>query len=197
MSIGVRAFIRKVLSEKFTIVHNTLEISEPYDNIEVINIGNKKVYVLFGNVDYYKNKESILAIKRRSNELNLDHKSYINFLHEFHKRFYKISESKRTDFVVSIETTSPVTTEMASVLQIPFIKNGFKKNNPSFKMKDVDLKDRSNVKDLFRVDFQLENKKTICVLDDFITSGSSFKNAFDKLPDSIESFGVCLFKLNV
>jgi hypothetical protein len=191
-----RKYVRNILNEKFAIIQNTLEISEPYDNIETIKVGDKNVYVLFGNVDYYENKESILAIKRRSSELNLDHKAYTDFLKEFHKRFYSLGESKKADLVASIETTSPVTTEMASVLQIPFVKNGFRKNNPAFKMKDIDLKDRSNVKDLFSIDFKLDDKKVICVMDDFITSGMSFKNAFDKLPLGVESFGVCLFKLN-
>jgi len=193
---NVRKYIREILKENFNVVNNTLEISEPYDKIQKIVIEGKVVYVLFGNVDYYKNKESIKAIKRKSNEINLDHQSYRNFLEEFKRRFYNIPELSNSDLVVSIETTSPVTKEMAESINIPFVESGFKKQNPSFKMKDVDLKDRANVKDLFNIGFEIPIGKKICVMDDFITTGTSFKNAFDKLPVDINTIGVCLFKLD-
>ena len=185
-----------LVNEEFSIVQNTLEITEPYDNIQKIIIGNRDIYILFGNVEYYKNKESILAIKRKSEKLQLNHQAYANFLKEFARRFNSINESRKADMVISIETTSPVTSEMASVLQIPYIKNGFKKINSLFKMKDVDVQDRENIKDLFNIDFQLDDSKVICVMDDFLTSGNTFKNAFDKLPDNVNAFGICLFKLN-
>jgi glutamine phosphoribosylpyrophosphate amidotransferase len=184
------------LKEEFNVINNTLEISEPYDKIQKININGRVVYVLFGDVDYYNNKESIKAIKRKSNEINLNHESYINFLQEFKKRFYSINELKDSDLIVSIETTSPVTKEMAESINIPFSENGFKKQDPSFKMKDVDLKDRANIKGLFNISFQIPVGKKICVMDDFITTGTSFKNAFDKLPTDTNVIGVCLFKLN-
>lgn len=192
----LRKYIRQVLRESFNVTNNTLEISEPYDTIQKIVIEGKVIYVLFGNVDYYKNKESIKAIKRKSNEINLDHQSYRNFLEEFKRRFYSISELKDSDLVVSIETTSPVTKEMAESINIPFMESGFKKQNPSFKMKDVDLKDRPNVKDLFNIGFDISQGKKICVMDDFVTTGTSFKNAFDKLPADMNVVGVCLFKLD-
>ncbi len=192
----LRKYIRQVLRESFNVINNTLEISEPYDTIQKIVIEGKVIYVLFGNVDYYKNKESIKAIKRKSNEINLDHQSYRNFLEEFKRRFYSISELKDSDLVVSIETTSPVTKEMAESINIPFMESGFKKQNPSFKMKDVDLKDRPNVKDLFNIGFDIPQGKKICVMDDFVTTGTSFKNAFDKLPADMNVVGVCLFKLD-
>jgi hypothetical protein len=184
------------LKEEFNVINNTLEISEPYDKIQKINISGRVVYVLFGDVDYYKNKESIKAIKRKSNEINLNHESYINFLQEFKKRFYSINELRDSDLIVSIETTSPVTKEMAESINIPFSENGFKKQDPSFKMKDVDLKDRANIKGLFNISFQIPVDKKICVMDDFITTGTSFKNAFDKLTTDTNVIGVCLFKLN-
>jgi len=194
--MNLRKYIRQVLKENFNVVDNTLEISEPYDTVQKIVIGGKTIYVLFGNVDYYQNKESIKAIKRKSNELNLDHQSYRNFIEEFKRRFYNIPELSDSDLVVSIETTSPVTKEMAESINIPFVESGFKKQDPSFKMKDVDLKDRSNIKDLFNIGFDIPQGKKICVMDDFITTGTSFKNAFDKLPADMNVIGVCLFKLD-
>lgn len=192
----IRRFVRKTLKERFILVQNTLEISEPYDKIQTINIDGRTIYVLFGNVDYYQNRESILALKRKSNELNLDHQSYRNFLEEFKKRFYSISELSDSDLVVSIETTSPVTKEMAESINIPFVESGFKKQNSSFKMRSVLPKDRPNIKDLFNIGFDIPEGKKICVMDDFITTGTSFKNAFDKLPADMNVVGVCLFKLD-
>lgn len=183
------------IDEKFNVIQNTLEITEPYDNIQKITIGSKAVYILFGDVDYYSNKQSILAIKRKPSELNLNHESYRNFLEEFKKRFYSIERIRNSDLVVSVETTCPVTSEMASLIDIPFIKDGFKKTIPSFKMKDVDLSDRAAITNLFDLNFQLGEHKRICVLDDFMTTGTTFKNAFNKLPEGIDSFGVCLFRL--
>lgn len=192
----IRKFVRNTLKERFSVIQNTLEISEPYDNIQKINVSGIDVYVLFGNVDYYQNKESIKAIKRKSNEINLDHQSYKNFLEEFKRRFYSIGELKDSDLIVSIETTSPVTKEMSESVNIPFIESGFKKQNPLFKMKDIDLKDRPSVTDLFSIGFDIPQGKKICVMDDFITTGTSFKNAFDKLPKDADVVGVCLFKLD-
>lgn len=185
-----------IFSEKFSVVQNTLEISKPYDSIQKINVSGIDIYVLFGNVDYYKNKESIKAIKRKSSEINLDHHSYRDFLKEFGKRFYSIPELSNSELMVSIETTSPVTKEMAESVGKPFIENGFKKQDPSFKMKDVDLKDRLGVNDLFNIGFEIPERKKMCVVDDFITTGTSFRNAFDKLPIDMNVVGVCLFKLN-
>lgn len=184
------------LKEEFNVINNTLEISEPYDKVQKININGKIVYILFGNVDYYNNKQSILAIKRKSDELKLDHKSYKVFLKEFETRFNLIPELSQSNVIISVETTSPVTREMASVIHKPFIENGFNKNNPAFKMKDVDISNRNNVQDLFTLNAELGEHKIICILDDFLTSGTTFKNAFDKTPDGIQSVGVCLFKLN-
>ena len=194
--MNIRSYIREVLKENFNVINNVLEISEPYDQIQKTTIDGKVVYVLFGNVDYYKNKESIKAIKRKSSEINLDHKSYSDFLTEFKRRFYSIGELKNSDLIVSIDTTSPVTKEMAESIDMPFIESGFKKQDPLFKMKDIELKDRSSVSNLFNMDFELPADKKICVMDDFITTGSSFKNAFDKLPKDQDVIGVCLFKLN-
>ena len=185
-----------LIKEKFNVTQNTLELSVPYDDIEKIRIGNRVVYVLFGNVDYYQNKEAILAIKRKSSKLNLDNKYYNGFLQEFKKRFFSIGDLSKTDLLVSVETTGPINNEMSNALQIPYIKDGFKKNNPLFKMKDIDLQNRGSVKDLFNLDFQLDENKVICIMDDFITSGTTFKNAFDKLHEGVEVVGVCLFKLN-
>jgi len=198
--MDLRKYIRNILSEaivkeKFNVAQNTLEISKPYNKIEKIKVAGRDVYVLFGDVDYYSNKEAILAIKRKSNELKLDIDAYNAFLKEFYKRFEIINTSRNAEVIVSIETSSPVTNEMANMLKIPFIQNGFKKKDPSIKMKDISLGDRSNVKDLFNLNFAPNNSKVICVLDDFITTGTTFKNAFDKLPPDVDAFGICLFRL--
>jgi len=63
-------------------------------------------------------------------------------------------------------------------------------------MRSVLPKDRSNIKDLFNIGFDIPEGKKICVMDDFITTGTSFKNAFDKLPADMNVIGVCLFKLD-
>lgn len=196
----IRGIIRNVVSEsfigeKFNVIQNTLEITEPYDDIQKITIGDKDVYILFGDVDYYSNKQSILAIKRKPSELKLNHESYYNFLEEFKKRFYSIDKLRNNELVVSVETTCPITTEMSKLIDIPFIKDGFKKTIPSFKMKDVDLPDRASIKDLFDLNFNLDRYNKICIIDDFMTTGTTFKNAFDKLPKGINSVGVCLFRL--
>jgi orotate phosphoribosyltransferase-like protein len=185
-----------IIPEKFNVIQNTLEISEPYDKIQKTKIGKRDVYILFGNVDYYQNKESIKAIKRKSSEINLDHKSYQEFLQEFKRRFNEIEELKASELVVSIDTTSPVTKEMAESVGIPFIESGFKKLDPSLKMKDIELKDRLGIKGMFSRNFELPAGKTICVMDDFITTGTSMKNAFDMLSEDVNAVGVCLFKLN-
>ena len=193
----IRKYIRGILSEEFKLSGKELTLSEPYDTIKTIKIGNRVVYVIFGDIDYYKNKQAILAIKRKSNELILDGRSYADFLKEFRKRFYSVSNLSDSDLIVSVETTCPVTTEMAGILQIPFIKNGFKKIDPSFKMIDInDFGQRMSISNLFNLDFEFNENDTICILDDFTTSGSTFKNAFEKLPNSVKAFGVCLFKLN-
>jgi len=193
---SLRKYIRQIINENFNVTNNTLEITEPYDKIQVIEISGRPVYVLFGNVDYYNNRESILAIKRKSEELKLDHKAYKMFLQEFQMRFNSIPELSSSEVIVSVETTSPVTEEMASVIDKPFIKNGFKKLDPSFKMRSLQIADRDKISDLFHLDVDLTGTNVVCVMDDFITSGSTFKNAFDKLPADMKAVGVCLFKLN-
>jgi adenine/guanine phosphoribosyltransferase-like PRPP-binding protein len=196
----IRTVIRNIISEsfideKFNVIQNTMEITEPYDSIQKIKIGDKDVYVLFGDIDYYSNKQSILAIKRKPSELNLNHESYYNFLKEFKKRFYSIERLKNSDLIVSVETTCPVTSEMAKLIDTPFVKDGFKKTIPFFKMKDVDLPNRAAITNLFNLNFQIDKYRRICIIDDFMTTGTTFKNAFNKLPENIDSFGVCLFRL--
>ena len=83
----LRTYIKKVISEEFDTVSNKLELKEPYDKVEIVEISGRKVYILFGNVDYYDNKQSILAIKRKSTELSLNNKSYEDFLQEFKRGF--------------------------------------------------------------------------------------------------------------
>ena len=190
----IKQLLIEGLNEKFNIIQNTLNITEPYDGIQKFNINGKNVYALFGNVDYYKNKESILAIKRKSQELKLDHNNYANFISEFSKRFNSIPELKESTIIASIDSTTPVTDEMASSIGKPYEKNGFKKIDDTFKMRSIPIDKRGEISNIFNMNFNINND-TICILDDFITTGSSFKNAFNIIPNNINSVGVCLFKL--
>jgi len=81
------------------------------------------------------------------------------------------------------------------IMGLPYVIDGFKKVDPSFKMKDVKSKDRMKITDIFIKNFDTNDNDSICVLDDFITTGTSFKNAFDKIPP-INVVGACLFKLS-
>lgn len=192
---GTKSLIKRIIREKFEIVKNVLDIQEPFDSMKTIKINGRNVYVLFGNVDYYENKESILALKRKSNDISINHDNYHKFLIEAKNRFFSIPELKNVGTVISIETTAPITDELSDELNIPYKKHGFLKQNSNFKMKDVPLDKRSEVKNLFNLNFDIKNNESICILDDFITTGTSFKNAFSLLPNNVDSVGVCLFIL--
>ena len=97
--------------------------------MKTIKIDNRNVYVLFGDVDYYENKESILALKRKSNTVSINHDNYNHFLLEAKKRFFNIPELKNIDKVISIETTAPITDELANVIKIPYKNHGFLKQD--------------------------------------------------------------------
>jgi orotate phosphoribosyltransferase len=61
-------------------------------------------------------------------------------------------------------------------------------------MRSIPYNKRKEVSNLFNINFNINND-VICILDDFITTGSSFRNAFEIIPTEIDSVGVCLFKL--
>jgi orotate phosphoribosyltransferase-like protein len=183
------------IKEKFEIDNGILNISEPYDKIKKVKIGDRFVYILFGDVNYYQNKKSILAIKGNNYDVKVNDESYHNFLVETKKRFNSISKLKQSDIVTSIETTAQVNEHIMNILNKPYIVNGFKKTDSSFKMKDIKNYDRIKIVDIFTKEFDSKEGDTICVLDDFITTGTSFRNAFDKIPANINAVGVCLFKL--
>jgi len=192
----IRKIIRKYLREEFNVIGNTLKLNPPYDNIKKTKVGGRDLYILFGDVDYYPNKQSILALKRKSSEIELDYNNYEQFLKEFKRRFDGIEVLRSSDLLVSVETTCPITDEIGNFMDIPYIKNGFGKIDPSFKMRDLnDFEDRKKISNLFKMNFSVGDNKTICVIDDFVTSGSTFKNAFDMLPLDINVVGVCLFQL--
>lgn len=185
------------IKEKFEINNGILNISEPYDKIKKVKIGDRFVYILFGDVNYYQNKSSILALKGNNYEVTLNNENYENFLIEAKKRFNSISNLKKSDIITSIETTAQVNEKVMHVLNKPYVINGFKKIDPTFKMKDVKNQDRIKIVDIFSKHFDSNEGDTICVLDDFITTGASFRNAFDLIPSNINVVGVCLFKLSV
>jgi len=185
----------KNVEEEFQVDNDILNITKPFDTIKKYVINNKTVYTLFGNVDYYENKEAILAIKGKSNQLTLNKQTYTNFLDELKYRFYAIPELSDSDLLVSIQTSANINDDIMRILQKPYIKDGFKKINPLFKMRDVKLKDRANITNLFVADFNVKENAKICIVDDFITTGTSFKNAFEILPNTVKSVGMCLFKL--
>lgn len=192
---NTKDLIKRLIRENFDIKQNVLDIQEPFDSIKKININGKNVYSLFGDVDYYQNKESILALKRKSNTVKINENNYKEFLLEAKNRFNTISELKNVKLLASIETTAPVTDEFSKILNLPYKKHGFLKKDTNFKMKDVQLDKRSEIKQLFNLNFDISNNDSICVLDDFITTGTSFKHAFSLLPNDIHSVGVCLFIL--
>ena len=179
--------------EELSVDGNSVKLVKPYDKVRKFNVGNREVYALFGNVDYYDNREAILAIKGKSNILELNGKSYNNFLHVLKKRFYAIASLASSDVLVSLETSSNINDDIMGIIGKPSIKDGFKKIDSNFKMKGIPKVDRGNITGLFDLDFELGG--TICVVDDFITTGSSFRNAFSVIPDDINAVGICLFRL--
>jgi hypothetical protein len=183
------------LYEEFIKKDGVVSIVKPYDDIKKINIDGNIVYSLFGDIMYYPNKESILAIKGKSNKLILNNQTYENFLKEFEKRFYSIAELSNSDILVSVETSSNINDDIMNVVNKPFIREGFKKTDNLFKMRSLKNRDRLKVNNLFNRVFDVENGDSVCVVDDFITSGSTFRNAFQTIPDNINKVGVCLFYL--
>ena len=179
--------------EEIKIDGNSVKLINPYDKIRKFTVGDRVVYALFGNVGYYNNREAILAIKGMSNTLELNGESYVHFLRTFKKRFDSIEQLANTDMLVSLETSSNINDDIMGVINKPSIKDGFKKINNGFKMRGVPKADRRNITGLFNMDFELNDN--ICVVDDFITTGSSFRNAFNIIPDNINAVGVCLFRL--
>lgn len=190
----IKESLREKIDELLIINNNEVFIDEPYDNIQTIDINGNKVYILFGDVDYYQNKDAILAIKNKNN-LTVNKNYYNNFLKEFNRRFYSIESLNSSDMVVSIETTAPINIDMIKSTNKPNVTNGFKKIDSGFKMKDIDIENRKDITNIFYKDFNHDNANTICVVDDFLTSGTSFKNAFDVIPDNINKVGVALFRL--
>jgi predicted amidophosphoribosyltransferase len=96
---------------------------------------------------------------------------------------------------VSIETSSNINDDIISVIGKTSIKDGFKKNNPQFKIRGIDKSERLNLKNIFNIGFDMNPNQIVCVVDDFITTGSSFRNVFEILPENVKSIGVCLFRL--
>jgi DNA-directed RNA polymerase subunit H (RpoH/RPB5) len=191
----LQKYIFKLLNEAFAIDGDNLKLVKPFDDVQVISIDGIKVYALFGDIDYYANKEAILTIKGKSNQLILNQQSYQDFLKEFKNRFNAIPELSNADVVASIETSANINGDIVNIIQKPYYKDGFKKNDQTFKMKDIKVTDRQNISNVFNLNFDASKHATVCVLDDFITSGTSFKNAFATLPSNIDKVGVCLFVL--
>ena len=50
IKLYIKIKLREGLNEKFNVIQNTLDITEPYDSIKSFNINGKKVYALFGDV---------------------------------------------------------------------------------------------------------------------------------------------------
>jgi orotate phosphoribosyltransferase-like protein len=137
-----------------------------------------------------------LAIKGKSENLHVDDSSYNRFLEEFKTRFNSIPELRSCELLVSIETTARVNSDIMERMAIPYVTNGLTKIDKNFRMRLIPKGERENVSDIFNLNFDISNNSNICILDDFITTGSSFKNAFIKLPETINKVGVCLFKLD-
>jgi hypothetical protein len=194
-----KQLIKRLIREELKVKNNKVSIVPPFDNIKKTTINGRVVYAIFGNLDYYgnDNREAILAMKNISQKLTLDTKTYQKFLIEFKKRFNSIPDLNNTDKVVSLETTASLTKEMGQILNRSFIENGFSKINKELKVRSIKPEDRHKLDKLFDLNFDIDNHAKICVLDDFITTGTSFKNAFNLIPTDIDAVGVCLFILNV
>jgi len=198
--MSLRKHIRKIILESFieeniNIKNGEVFLEKPFDGVKKYKIGDNFVYVLFGDIDYYANKESILSIKGKSNTFTLNKQYYIEFLNELKKRFYSISELANSDLLVSIETSSSINDDIVKTIDKPYITNGIKKINKNFKMKDIEVGERNKLTNLFYKDFIHDNVSSICVIDDFLTTGSSFKNSFELIPNDVKKIGVCLFTL--
>jgi adenine/guanine phosphoribosyltransferase-like PRPP-binding protein len=185
------------IDEEFIVKNNTIFFTEPFDRIKSFNIGNRKVYAMFGEIDYYSgnNKEAIKAIKNISNIITKNPKSYSNLLKEFNRRFNTIPELASSEKLLGVETSSPVISDLSNAIDKPFINNAFTKIDKTLKMKNIDIKDREKISNLFELSFDLNDNSKVCVIDDFMTTGTSFKNAFNLIPQEIEAIGVCLFRL--
>ena len=68
-----------------------------------------------------------------------------------------IEELRNSEFLVSIDTSSNINEDIKNVLNIPYIKDGFKKKDSSFKMKNINKEER--VKHLAELDdFKINDK---------------------------------------
>ena len=178
--------------EDMMVTGDQVKLVKPYDSIKKYNIDGRTVYSLFGDVNYYDNRESILAIKGKSNVLKLNGESYSKFLLTLKDRFYSIKRLAGVDQMVSLETSSNINDDIMYVIGKPYVKDGFKKVMKDFKMRSIPKDKRSDISGLFSVNFDMGG--SICVVDDFITTGSSFRNAFSLIPIEVPIIGVCLFR---
>ena len=103
-----KTFFNNQMIEDFQISDNTISIIKPFDTIKKYTINGNSIYSLFGDIDYYENRESILAIKGKSNQLILNQQSYSQFLDELKKRFYSIPDLANSELLVSIQTSSNI-----------------------------------------------------------------------------------------
>ncbi len=190
--------LNRHVEEEFVIKQNKLFFKKPFAPTKIITINNRKVYALFGDIGYYgdNNKDAIRAIKNISNVITKDENTYKIFLIEFAKRFNSIPELASTETILGVESSSSLLSELANSTNRKFVENAFVKINKSIRMKDINPKDRGQIENLFKIMFDLSNNENLCVIDDFTTSGTSFKNAFNLIPPEIPVVGVCLFKLN-
>lgn len=136
-----------------------------------------------------------MAIKGKSNSLELNQNSYSNFLEELKDRFYSIKDLLNSDLLVSIETSSNINRDISQKIGKPYITDGIKKLDKKFKMRDVELRNRTTLDNIFYKDFEKDDLESICIVDDFITTGTSFKNAFSLIPKDVKTVGFCLFVL--
>jgi hypothetical protein len=185
----------KIFLEKFREENSESIIEPPYGDIKVVDIDGIPVYILFGDIDYKANKEHILTYKGGNNTSNMsiNRDSYSNFLDELAKRFNSIPELKNSDYIVSLQSSASINNNITVSVDKPFITNGFKKNDPDFKMREIDLDKRNDINQVFYKDFEYDTNDKVVVIDDFITTGTSFKNAFDTM--SGIKYGVTLFRL--
>jgi hypothetical protein len=170
--------------------------------------------------------EVLLAIKGQSQNLAMDHSSYVKFIDRTAIYLSKIITSNSIDTILLMSTTSPLVSDLVNSInkRLPkyyeiktFSKAIFKTpenirldfqgielgaslekalrkvvdrahNDGYFKIKEVpDVRSRKFFKDWLAINNNFLSHivdKNVCVIDDFITSGESMKQASELLEDA-------------
>jgi hypothetical protein len=188
-------FNRWELQEDIDIQQGEVVVRPPYSSTSKKMIGGVPVYVLFGALDYPTHKEALLGLKGSSGYPTPNQKYLKLFWGEVRRRCAEIRELMAAELWISIESQSPLSQNIATSVGKPYIPSGFKKKDPLFKIRSIPKSHREGVSDFLYLDFPTPTSKSICVVDDFLTTGTTFRQAFQLVPADWEKVGVCLFSL--